>query len=106
MDQVWINLLHNSIKFTPKSGTITVEALKRADNHLIVKIKDTGIGMQEDILIHIFERFYKADQSRNREFGGNGLGLSIVKKIIDLHKGVIQVQSELGKGTEITITLK
>ncbi|KLT16604.1 membrane protein [Neobacillus vireti] len=105
MDQVWINLLHNSIKFTPRAGTIKVEALKTADNHLLVKITDTGIGMNKETLMHIFERFYKADPSRNRNFGGNGLGLPIVKKIIDLHKWEIQIQSELEKGTEITVMM-
>lgn len=105
MEQVWINLIHNSIKFTQQAGTITVEAYKTENNQLIVTIKDTGIGMEKDTLMHIFERFYKADKARNRNAGGNGLGLSIVKKIIDLHKGEIQVQSELGKGTEITVTL-
>jgi len=92
MDQVWINLLHNSIKFTPNEGTISVEALQTEEGQLIVKIADTGIGMEEDAVMHIFERFYKADRSRNRNTGGSGLGLSIVKKIIDLHKGEIQVQ--------------
>lgn len=105
MDQVWINLIHNSIKFTPKAGTISVEAVKTADNHRVVKIKDTGIGMNKDAHMHIFERFYKADKSRNRQFGGSGLGLSIVKKIIELHKGEIRVRSEQGKGTEITVKL-
>ena len=62
--------------------------------------------MNEESLMRIFERFYKVDESRNRNIGGNGLGLSIVKKIVDLHNGGIQVQSEVGKGTEITITLK
>jgi len=104
MEQVWINLLHNSIKFTPAGGTITMEAYSK-DGNSIVKIKDTGIGIEPDALMHIFERFYKADKSRNRSIGGNGLGLSIVKKIIDLHKGEIRVQSEAGKGTEITVIL-
>ncbi|MFE0504358.1 sensor histidine kinase [Peribacillus butanolivorans] len=105
MEQVWINLLTNSIKFTPREGTITVRAFKLANNQLIVTIKDTGIGMSDDTRMHIFERFYKADSSRNRNSEGNGLGLSIVKKIVDLHKGLIQVKSELGKGTEISVTL-
>lgn len=106
MDQVWINLIHNSIKFTPKTGTITIEALQASDNQIIIKIKDTGIGMNKDVLMHIFERFYKADPSRARHSGGSGLGLSIVKKIIDLHGGEIHVRSEPGKGTEITVKLK
>jgi two-component system phosphate regulon sensor histidine kinase PhoR len=105
LDQVWINIIHNSIKFTPRAGTISVEAFETADHHRVVKIKDTGIGMDKDEQMHIFERFYKADKSRNRSRGGNGLGLSIVKKIVELHKGEIQVRSEPGKGTEIMVTL-
>lgn len=105
MDQVWINLIHNSIKFTQDKGTISVEAFQSEDGTLIVNIRDTGIGMDKETRMHIFERFYKADHSRNRKAGGNGLGLSIVKKIIDLHKGDIRVQSEIGKGTEITVVL-
>ncbi|SDN44009.1 Signal transduction histidine kinase [Fictibacillus solisalsi] len=106
MDQVWINLIHNSIKFTPEKGTIAVEAFKKEDDLLIVEIKDTGIGMNQEALLHIFERFYKADQSRHRKYGGSGLGLPIVKKIIDLHNGSIHVESEPGKGTKVTVELK
>jgi len=105
MDQVWINLIHNGIKFTPRGGTISVTAFKTTEGDVVVKIKDTGIGISKDSLMHIFERFYKADKSRNRNTAGSGLGLSIVKKIIDIHKGEIRVQSELGKGTEFTIRL-
>jgi two-component system, OmpR family, phosphate regulon sensor histidine kinase PhoR len=105
MDQVWINIIHNSIKFTPAAGTITVKAFKKDDGQLLIVIKDTGIGMTKDTLMHIFERFYKADQSRTRHSGGSGLGLSIVKKIIELHKGKIQVQSEPENGTEVIVTL-
>jgi two-component system phosphate regulon sensor histidine kinase PhoR len=105
MDQVWINLIHNSIKFTPKAGTISVEALKTDDYHRVVKIKDTGIGMDKEAKMHMFERFYKADKSRNRNHGGSGLGLSIAKKIVDMHQGEIRVRSEPGKGTEILVRL-
>ncbi|TDL71216.1 two-component sensor histidine kinase [Rhodococcus qingshengii] len=105
MDQVWINLIHNSIKFTPQGGTISIAAFQSGEDSLIVKIRDTGIGMEKDTLMHIFERFYKVDQSRNRVAGGNGLGLSIVKKIIALHNSDIRVQSEAGVGTEIAVTL-
>lgn len=106
LDQVWINLIHNSIKFTPRRGMISITACKSAEDRLIVTIEDTGIGMEQDTIMHIFERFYKGDQSRNRMTGGNGLGLSIVKKIIDLHKADIRVKSEVGKGTKITVTLR
>ncbi|MFD0050079.1 sensor histidine kinase [Actinomycetes bacterium NPDC127524] len=104
MDQVWINLLHNSIKFTPKGGTILVETYKSVEG-CTVKIRDTGTGIEKDALMHIFERFYKADESRNRDIGGNGLGLSIVKKILDLHKYVIEVKSDIGIGTVIHVVL-
>ncbi|QTN01121.1 two-component sensor histidine kinase [Sediminibacillus dalangtanensis] len=105
MDQVWTNLLHNSIKFTPTGGTIEVQANNISDNRVEVRISDTGIGMEKDTLMHLFERFYKADKARNRNAGGSGLGLSIVKKIIELHNGQIHVASEPGEGTEITVEL-
>ncbi|TMU85901.1 two-component sensor histidine kinase [Bacillus sp. BHET2] len=105
MDQVWTNLIHNSIKFTPEAGTISFRATKTFENELIITIKDSGIGMDDDTRMHIFERFYKGDQSRNRNAGGSGLGLSIVKKIIDLHEGEIQVQSVMGKGTTMIVTV-
>ncbi len=104
MDQVWVNLIHNSIKFTPQDGTISVHASTTEDGQIVVTVKDNGMGMDQNTRMHMFERFYKADQSRNREHGGSGLGLSIVKRIIDLHEAEIQVESELGKGTEITVT--
>lgn len=104
LDQVWINLLHNAIKFTPQKGTIKIDAFY-GENEIIVKLVDTGIGMTPEASLHLFERFYKADQSRNRSEGGNGLGMSIVKKIVSLHQGTIEVQSELGEGTEITVSL-
>ncbi|MFT3951688.1 MAG: HAMP domain-containing sensor histidine kinase [Oscillospiraceae bacterium] len=104
LNQVWINLLQNAIKFTPESGEISV-SLTEQDGFAQVKITDTGIGISEESLPHIFERFYKADKSHTRAAGGNGLGLSIVKKIITLHDGKITVKSELGAGTEFVITL-
>lgn len=103
MEQVWINLLHNSIKFTEREGTIKVKVFETSDHHVAVKVTDSGIGMSEETRMHLFERFYKADSSRNRNSGGNGLGMPIVKKIVDLHKAKIQVTSELGKGSQITV---
>ncbi|QHE62677.1 two-component sensor histidine kinase [Rossellomorea vietnamensis] len=104
MDQVWTNLIHNSIKFTPEQGTISIRAFAQTGGKVMVTIKDTGIGMDHDSRMHIFERFYKADESRNRHLGGSGLGLSIVKKIIDLHGGEIKVESELGRGTAMIVS--
>ncbi|WP_446898188.1 sensor histidine kinase [Clostridium sp. LBM24168] len=100
LSQVWMNLLHNAIKFTPQDGILYV-SLKDGS----IKIADTGCGIPQEELPHIFERFYKVDKARDRSFGGNGLGLSIVKKVLDLHGWLIDVESELGKGTTFTITL-
>lgn len=104
MSQVWINLLHNSIKFTPNGGAITIKLIQN-DKQAEVHIRDTGIGISAEQREHIFERFYKADSSRNRTFGGSGLGLAIVKKVIDLHQGEIQVESVVGNGTEFIISI-
>ena len=100
LSQVWTNLLHNAVKFTPQDGIIYV-SLKDGS----IKIADTGCGIPQEELPRIFERFYKVDKARDRSLGGNGLGLSIVKKILDLHDWPIHVESELGKGTAFTITL-
>ncbi|MDF2921621.1 MAG: integral rane sensor signal transduction histidine kinase [Paenibacillaceae bacterium] len=104
MSQVWVNLIHNSIKFTPEGGSIQVD-LHRRGNTVECKISDTGIGIDEDALKHIFERFYKADKSRERAQKGSGLGLAIVKKIVETHGGKITVQSELGAGAVFTVSL-
>ena len=104
MSQVWINLIHNSIKFTPSGGTITIQ-LKEYEKVVEVRIRDSGIGISKEQKQHIFERFYKADSSRNRAYGGSGLGLAIVKKVLDLHQGEIKVESEEGSGTEFIVRI-
>lgn len=104
MSQVWVNLIHNSIKFTPEGGGIQVD-LHRNGNTVECKISDTGIGIDKDAQKHIFERFYKADKSRERAKKGSGLGLAIVKKIVETHGGKITVQSEPGAGTVFTVAL-
>ena len=98
--QVWINLLHNAIKFTPEGGEIQFAI----DNKRLI-IRDTGVGISAEDLPHIFERFYKADKARDRSLGGNGLGLSLVKKIVELHGGNVTVESKIGKGTTFTVNL-
>lgn len=102
LHQVWTNLLTNSIKFTESGGTISFYGEEK-DTELCLTISDTGIGMSEDEIDKIFDRFYKVDEARNRTIEGSGLGLSIVKKIIDLHKGSITVNSVKGEGTTFTI---
>lgn len=104
LNQVWVNLLHNSIKFTPVDGEISLRLIA-TEHGAEVTIEDTGIGIKEEDLVHIFERFYKADKSRNRTAGGSGLGLSIVKKIVDIHQGDISAESRVGQGTRFVISM-
>lgn len=105
LSQVWINLIHNGIKFTPQNGKICIE-LHRQPDKIEFKIKDTGMGISEEDQPHVFERFYKADKSRTRSgSSGSGLGLAIVRKIIELHKGTIVVESTPGTGTSFKVSL-
>ena len=104
LTQIWVNLLNNAIKFTPESGSIEV-SLTQDDSLILFNISDTGVGISTEDQLHIFERFYKADKSRDRSLGGNGLGLSLVKKIVELHRGTIAVESTLGKGAKFTVKL-
>jgi signal transduction histidine kinase len=104
LNQVWMNLLSNSIKFTPIHGEIVMVA-KAKDHHIIVSITDTGPGIPEEERADIFKPFYKIDKSRDRSVKGNGLGLSIVKQIVDLHNGDIEVSGQLGHGTTFTVKL-
>lgn len=103
LEQMFINLIDNSIKYTDQ-GSINI-TLKRENNFLRIEIADTGIGIKEEHLPRIFERFYVVDKSRSRQSGGTGLGLSIVKHIVFLHHGTIEVQSKLGQGTKFIIKL-
>jgi len=104
LSQVWVNLLNNAIKFTPDGGKIQI-LLTSDEGKAICSIADNGIGISPEQQIHVFERFYKADKSRDRSLGGNGLGLSLVKRIVDLHSGSVTLESEFQKGTTFTVTL-
>ena len=104
MSQVWGNLLHNAVKFTPEGGTIGV-LLRVTGETAEVRVSDTGIGIGEEDLPRIFERFHRADPARGRAGGGSGLGLAIARKIVDLHRGSISVRSQPGEGTEFTVRL-
>jgi two-component system, OmpR family, phosphate regulon sensor histidine kinase PhoR len=104
LSQVWINLIYNSIKFTPDGGKVCIE-LRRQQDDITFKITDTGIGIAEENQPRVFERFYKEDESRTRSNGGSGLGLAIAKTIIEMHKGTIGVQSILGAGSTFTVGL-
>ncbi|MBU0650443.1 HAMP domain-containing protein, partial [bacterium] len=101
MEQVFVNLIDNALKYTDK-GEVNI-LIDRKDGKLIIEIKDTGIGIPQNEISKIFERFYVVDKSRSRKLGGTGLGLSIVRKIIELHGGRIRVESEAGKGSSFFV---
>lgn len=100
--QVWINVLDNAIKHSPQGGIIQI-SIQETENAMTVYITDQGEGMTEEIQKHIFEKFYQGDSSRKAE--GNGLGLALVKRIVDLCKGEISVESAPGKGATFAIWL-
>jgi signal transduction histidine kinase len=102
--QLFINILENAVRYTPTAGHISVSLVKQESN-AVVSISDTGIGIPPEHLPHIFERFYRVDKARARADGGVGLGLAIAKIITESHKGKIEVESELGKGTTFRISI-
>ncbi len=105
IEQVLINIMSNSVKYTPDGGQITVQASKRDEDKIEIVIADNGIGIPKEDVERIFERFYRVEKSRTSETGGTGLGLAIAKEIINAHSGDITIESELDKGTKVTITL-
>ncbi|MGW9530826.1 sensor histidine kinase [Paenibacillus terrae] len=104
LNQVWTNILGNSIKFSKDGGVINV-SIKQDIKSVTVRISDTGIGISLEDQKRIFERFFKADRSHSRKYGGSGMGLAIVKQIVSLHQGDIRVESEPGQGTTVIVTL-
>ena len=104
IERVVLNILSNAIKYTPEHGTIKVY-VGFVYNDAYIKVIDNGIGIPEEDLERIFERFYRVDKARSRELGGTGLGLSIAKEILDQNKGSIDIKSEVGKGTEVVIRI-
>jgi signal transduction histidine kinase len=98
LNQVFDNLIGNAMKFSPNGGTIQI-GLMEEDGYVRVAITDQGIGVPPDKLDRIFERFYQVDGSARRRFGGTGIGLAIVKRIVDAHQGRIWVESEVNKGS-------
>ena len=104
--QVMINLIDNAIKYGKMDDpVVTISFYNFHDNYLI-EIQDNGIGMPEENLVRVFERFYRTEESRSRDKGGMGLGLAIVKHIIEAHRQTISVRSNLGEGTTFSFTLK
>jgi adenylate cyclase len=104
-DKVLYNLLSNAMKFTPEGGSITVN-LQPAGDHCLLKVIDTGIGIRPDQIPHLFERFRQAEGSANRSYEGSGLGLALVKELVELHRGQVSVESIYGAGTTFTVWLQ
>lgn len=103
LKQVFINLIQNAINYSEEKE-ILINCYE-SGKKVIIKVRDNGIGISEKDLPHVFERFYRVDDSRARDTGGTGLGLSIVKSIVEAHHGTVSIESSLGLGTEITIKL-
>ena len=104
IEQVLTNIITNAIKYTPEGGSIFISTVYMY-NSIIIKVKDTGIGIPEESLKHIFERFYRVDKARSRQMGGTGLGLAIAKEIVEAHGGTITISSVPDYGTDVMITL-
>lgn len=104
LQQLFSNLIDNAIKYTSSGGEITL-SLNNQGNQVEVTVEDSGIGIVESELSHIFDRFYRVEKSRSKATGGTGLGLSICKWIVEAHQGIIKVTSTPGKGSTFTIVL-
>ena len=104
LQEIIYNLLDNAVKYSKRGGTITVQAQLEGDC-IRLSVTDEGIGIRESDVPRIFERFYRADKARSRELGGTGLGLSIVKHIAQLHGGSVGAESEVGRGTTVSVFL-
>jgi len=97
-------LIDNSIKYTPVKGEISINSYAELEN-IAITIEDTGLGIPEEEIPNLFNRFYRVDEARSKKTGGTGLGLAIVKQIIDIHNGNISINSEPEKGTKVIIKL-
>jgi signal transduction histidine kinase len=105
IERMLLNLLDNAFKFTPAGGTVTVR-LSEEDAGAVLEVRDTGIGMTPDVVPHVFERFYRGDPARSAGGFGVGLGLSLVKWIVDRHSGEVTAAGTPGAGSRFTVTLK
>jgi two-component system phosphate regulon sensor histidine kinase PhoR len=100
--QVLLNVLDNAVKFTSEGGQVSISAFE-SDGNVIIQVADTGIGIPRSELPRIGERFYRVDKMRSRELGGTGLGLSIVKHLMKAHQGKVQIDSNIGRGTTVSL---
>jgi heavy metal sensor kinase len=105
LNRLVMNLLDNALKYTPAGGLVEI-SLKSKGEKVLFTIKDTGIGIPGESLPYVFDRFYQVDKSRTQRSEGAGLGLAIVKQIADIHNAAVEIQSQLGKGTTVTVSFK
>ncbi|HMF79658.1 MAG TPA: ATP-binding protein [Bryobacteraceae bacterium] len=105
LEQVMVNLLDNAVKFNRADGEVVVECVSAPGGKVSISVRDSGIGIPNDDLKRIFERFYRVDKARARPAGGTGLGLPIVKEVVDRMGGSVAVESQLGRGSKFTILL-
>lgn len=103
-EKIWENLLSNALKYTEENGSIHV-SLEEYAQEVIIIFSDTGIGIAEEHIPQLFNRFFRVDEARHSKIEGTGLGLAIVEQAVELHNGTINIQSELSQGTTFTITL-
>lgn len=103
--QVLNNLLANALDFTPTGGSIIVHVIDNAAMGVDVAVEDSGVGIAAEDLPRIFERFYRVESSRSRQYGGSGLGLAIAREIVEAHGGSISIQSRQGRGTIVRFSL-
>ncbi len=102
IDEILSNLVSNAIRYNKKNGKVWIYAANEG-GYMVLKVRDTGIGIPKHECARIFERFYRVDKGRSKANGGTGLGLSIVKHILSYYKGIIEVNSKVGSGTEFTV---
>lgn len=105
IEQVVINIISNAIKYTPDGGQIDIKLMKSKRGTVLINVTDNGIGIPKEDVEHLFERFYRVEKSRTQDAGGTGLGLAIAKELVEAHGGNIKVESELHRGTSVTIEL-
>lgn len=105
LEQVVINILSNAVKYTPSGGHIVLSAARRDEGHVMIRVKDDGMGIPKDDIPRLFERFYRVDKARSRAKGGSGLGLAIAKEMVEAHRGTIYLESQLDAGTTVTVVL-